>query len=418
MRSRSLLAVLLAVPALTLPTAAPASAAAPGGSIVYVHDDDVWLARGDGSGQYQVTFDGTPDTPYTSPSQSDTGVIVVGHGPHLIRMTQNGTVLNRLDPGPLTNSVSHPVDGPIIHAAVSPDGQLAAYTLGGWECPIGVSCGYRTVTAITRTDRLTPPSTYGTTFLEAPSWVGNARTLQSGGFLEQINLADLGRPAVHWFDDQDVAEPSTDLGDAELSPDGRWLAAVRGYDESTHITWYAVAGDARSGPVPAAPDWICQTGELAGLADPTWSPDSTTMAWQEPDGIWVKSDPSDCEVPQPRLLIAGGSEPDWSAAPLAPAARSFTVTKRPAVAGAARVGKRLQARAGGWSPAPRSVRYQWLRNGRAIRKATRPSYRLVRADVRRRISVRVTVSAPGRADATATSAASKPVKKPVKKKRR
>ena len=42
-------------------------------SMVFIRDGNVWLANPDGSGQYQVTLDGTPDSPYSSPSQADDG---------------------------------------------------------------------------------------------------------------------------------------------------------------------------------------------------------------------------------------------------------------------------------------------------------------------------------------------------------
>ena len=79
-------------------------------SIVYVKDANVWLASGDGGNQYQVTTDGTAEHPYRSPSQADDGTIAVSRYDEIVRMTQNGTVLNRIDPDPLTNSVSHPID--------------------------------------------------------------------------------------------------------------------------------------------------------------------------------------------------------------------------------------------------------------------------------------------------------------------
>jgi hypothetical protein len=79
-----------------------------------------------------------------------------------------------------------------------------------------------------------------------------------------------------------------------------------------------------------------------------------------------------------------------------PAAVTRLTTKSaPSVLGAARKGHVLRGYAGRWSLAPTTVRYQWLRNGAAIRGATRSAYRLVRADVRKRISLKVTVSRTG-----------------------
>lgn len=394
-------------------SAEPVARAATGpGSIAFVRAHNIWLAKGDGTGAYQVTFDGDATTPYVSPTQSEKGVIAAGHGPHIVVMTQNGTVLNRMDPPPLQNSVSHPLDGPPVQVAISPNGELVAYTFNSWECAVGVECsGYR-ATGITRTDRLVPAATYGQTYFWSPSWVGNNRLLQNGGYLSQVMIKDLGAEPVHWFDDQDLPEvgpgQSTDLDATDLSADGRWLAAVRGYGDTARIAWYAVSGDARTGAPPAVPDWLCATSPLKGLGSPTWSPDSATVAWQEPDGIWsVQPHPTEC--PTPGLLIPDASQPDWSPAPLAPAPRTYAATAKPQVRGPAKVGKVLKARAGTWSPAPSKISYRWLRNGKPIARATKSRYKLVRADRGRRVSVRVTVR--GSAQWQPGTATSKPTRK-------
>jgi hypothetical protein len=81
-----------------------AIAAAPAGadSLAFIRDNNVWLANPDGSGQYQVTFDGTASAPYETPSQSDGGVLVAvraapGQRRQLYRMTQSGALLNAPD---------------------------------------------------------------------------------------------------------------------------------------------------------------------------------------------------------------------------------------------------------------------------------------------------------------------------------
>jgi hypothetical protein len=62
----------------------------------------------------------------------------------------------------------------------------------------------------------------------------------------------------------------------------------------------------------------------------------------------------------------------------------------PIVSGAARVGSRLTAAAGFWSPQGTVLYYQWLRNGVPIDGATAHVYTLRLSDVLSRISVRVT----------------------------
>ncbi len=50
------------------------------------------------------------------------------------------------------------------------------------------------------------------------------------------------------------------------------------------------------------------------ISDLTWSPDGSTLAWQEPDGIHEASVPSTTEcaqIPGSRLVVPGGSEPSW-----------------------------------------------------------------------------------------------------------
>ncbi len=296
-------------------------AAASADSIVFLKSDNVWLAKPDGSGAYQVTTDGTASSPYRSPSQADDGTIAAGHRDDIVRMTQNGTVLNTIDPDPLTNSVGHPMDGPPVDVAISPDGKRIAYTFVGYECPVGASCGARSATSYTAADHFTLPVFSGSTYFRDPSWVTNSRTLQFGGYGSQVNIHDVGAGvSQHWFDDSDYADPSTDLSDGEASRQGTDFAVVRGYDDSTHLIWYP-SPDVRSG-TPAVPNAFagCATGQEAGIAGPTWSPDGSALALESADGIWVKRQARDCTV-QPTLAIAGGSAPDWGPANVNPAPR-------------------------------------------------------------------------------------------------
>lgn len=89
----------------------------------------------------------------------------------------------------------------------------------------------------------------------------------------------------------------------------------------------------------------------------------------------------------------------------APAPATFTLDRRPRIVGKATVGSRLRARPGSWSPDPRTIRYRWLRNGKAIKKAGRATYLVKRVDRGKRISVRVSVRRPGLAPASAVSRA-------------
>ena len=393
-----------------LPTTTHA-AGTPAGTLVFIKDHNVWLSKGDGSQARALTTDGSYATPYVAPSQSDNGVIVAGRLTEIVRMDQAGRVLNRMDPKPLPSSVGTAIDGNIRDLAISPDGSLVAYTFTEWLNPAGASSGFRSATGYTAADRLTEPAPRGTTYFNAPSWIGNNRTLQGGGYGSQVMVDDLGASEpVHWFDDGDIYSPSTDLGQPDLAPDGRHLAVLRGYGEDTSIIWYRVTGNPTAGPPPAAPTPLCEI-PAPGISHPTWAPDSDSLAWAETDGIWSRSGAEDCSVPS-SLIVPGGSEPDWSGAPLSPpappaVAQQIDNLKRPAISGKARVGKVLKASAGRWSPGSVKVTYRWLRNGKAIKGADGRRHRVVRADRGKRLQVVVTARKSGWRTDTATS---KPVR--------
>lgn len=80
-----------------------------------------------------------------------------------------------------------------------------------------------------------------------------------------------------------------------------------------------------------------------------------------------------------------------------------TLTKsRPAIAGKAKVGKRLRAKHRTWT-AGTSFRYRWYASGKKIRHATKASYKIAKKYAGKKITVRVTGSKTGYLTATATS---------------
>lgn len=83
---------------------------------------------------------------------------------------------------------------------------------------------------------------------------------------------------------------------------------------------------------------------------------------------------------------------------------TFTKRRAPRVTGTMRVGRRLTARHGAWSPKPHTFRYQWLRDGRRITGATAAHYRLTRRDKGHAISVRIRGKRAGYVARSLTSA--------------
>ncbi|MFJ8489768.1 Tat pathway signal protein [Streptomyces sp. NPDC094038] len=84
-------------------------------------------------------------------------------------------------------------------------------------------------------------------------------------------------------------------------------------------------------------------------------------------------------------------------------------TKAPAVTGTAKVGKKLTAAHGTWSPAATSYAYQWYANGKAISGATKSTLTLKPAQKAKKITVKITAHRTGHKDGTATSSPTKPV---------
>ena len=71
-------------------------------------------------------------------------------------------------------------------------------------------------------------------------------------------------------------------------------------------------------------------------------------------------------------------------------AKPVTLTRASRVRGAAQVGSRLVVRPGSAKPSDASATYRWLRDGRPIAKATRPTYTVRRGDLGHGLSVEVT----------------------------
>lgn len=79
----------------------------------------------------------------------------------------------------------------------------------------------------------------------------------------------------------------------------------------------------------------------------------------------------------------------------------------PKVSGTYKVKKTLKVKAGTWGPSGVKLSYQWLRGGKAIKGATKTSYKLGKADKGKKISVKVTGTLSGYTTVAKTSSAKK-----------
>lgn len=87
------------------------------------------------------------------------------------------------------------------------------------------------------------------------------------------------------------------------------------------------------------------------------------------------------------------------------ALKSLSLRRSPLIKGTARVGGKLTATPGTWSPTPTRIAYAWYRGITRIKGATKPTYTVIKADRGQRLTVRVTAGRAGWAAKTAASAA-------------
>lgn len=76
----------------------------------------------------------------------------------------------------------------------------------------------------------------------------------------------------------------------------------------------------------------------------------------------------------------------------------------PQITGTAKLGKKLKVTPGQWKPSGVKLKYQWLANGKKIKKATKSTLKLSKALKGRRITVKVTGSKSGYKTVSRTSA--------------
>ena len=323
-------------------------------SLVFTKPDgNVWLANPDGSGQYQVTLDGTSANPYSSPTQASDGTIEAirgtGSGAQIYRMTQNGTILNN----PFTTAV--PGTGP-LDAVISPDGSKVAFwgVTGTDPCYPWVCYGTARTYQLSYADHYADPSTFnpgyaGWSSFGAPAWMGNDRNLLFTGSATMWYY-DLGtngpNEPVQWFYDNYTnwdgyysGGPGVFFLEGAASQDGTRLALVtnNGYRGQYQIAIFSASGDLATGNPPAQPTLSScfvpppdgssgSAGTYPGGAlfdSVSWSPDGSSLAYEYDGAIYVAHIASltDCSQDSITQVISSGSDPYWGPANINPQQR-------------------------------------------------------------------------------------------------
>ena len=135
------------------------------------------------------------------------------------------------------------------------------------------------------------------------------------------------------------------------------------------------------------------------------APDLTSVQWRRNGAvITVATQPSYTLTGADRgskitVTIIGSLAGYKTASRTSPAtatvAAGIITAATPKISGIAKVGKELTAQPGSWQPTQVAFRYQWYRDGKAIKGATKASYKLVKADKTHKIKVKVTGSLTG-----------------------
>jgi len=306
-----------------------ASGTAAADSLVFIKESNVWLSKPDGTGQYQVTLDGTAENPYASPSQADDGTIVAmrakPNGGPLYRMKQNGEVINEIPVGAL-------IAGPFA-PQVSPDGATVAYEQ---VFSRNVNGYYETSSDVrfTRTDGSTPNGIGEVgRGAGAPSWIDSGHAFV--GINAIATTVVPGQAPVEWWSDYDHQPTYFDFGqsveDGEVAPNGN-VVVVRGELDDNTIQLYRSTGSFTSPPTPTCTLSQPSPGPAGQrFVDPTFSPSGDAIAWQEGNGVWTEGLPANCVDGEPHLLIPGASEPDWGPADVNPGPRATPAPPAPPV---------------------------------------------------------------------------------------
>jgi hypothetical protein len=288
-------------------------------SIAYTKDHNVWLSNLDGSGQHQVTHDGSDALAYEHPSQADDGTILTARGTRLYLLRQNGTQINSFDSVITANPYG--AVGP-MDPSLSPDGKTIAYGIGifsGWhDYSTGITWTSDAEAVVYQ--RTSDGHPIGETmFYESPKWRPDSQNLLLWAPLNrsapQAGFAPIGanhNDVQGWFTDYDTIPQGNyaqNVAPGDLTRAGDKLAALRIGNGET-IELYSVSS------TNALPVTACYNGQPNGgqFADVTWSPSGDQLSWAEGNGIWATHvgavTPSGCDAfKDQHLIIPGGREP-------------------------------------------------------------------------------------------------------------
>ncbi|MFF7845044.1 hypothetical protein ACFZC6_40825 [Streptomyces ossamyceticus] len=164
----------------------------------------------------------------------------------------------------------------------------------------------------------------------------------------------------------------------------------------------AVSGTARTGSkVTCGAAWTGYDTTVAW----SWLRDGTTITGATGKSRTLTSADYKHQVScRAKVSNGAGSVTSTSAAVTVAVGPALKAVTAPAVTGTAKVGYKLTAAHGTWSPAATSYTYSWKRDGTTITGATSSTYVLAKADKGHKITVKVTAKRYGWTNGSATTA--------------
>jgi hypothetical protein len=302
--------VLLAIPTSPAYSQIAPAVSSQAGSIVYLDaNHDVWVTSPDGVTKHRITSDGATQH-YVSPSETDAGIIVAsGKQAFFHYFNQDGSKAR----GPFTVlDIACPSIDPPFTSQVNPQGTMVVYYY--LDAPGCVrSRGFRV--AFANTNSLTGKGVYDQWWGSHPRWVPGtnyaAYVSEQGSQLETTNS--------HTQESVWIRDSKGGLRSFDISRTGNKVLIARASStdprsRSDLLLWQNKGTPPASGSaVCAVPGW--GENDEAGRSIPRWSPDATQFTWSDSRGVWVSPAPvagtsGECVI-HPKLIVPGGSSPDW-----------------------------------------------------------------------------------------------------------
>ena len=355
----------------TLTTAPAASANPPTntpGSLIYVKNGNVWVSTPDGATKRQITADGgvptgdgTGDSAYRAPSESDDGLVVAVRNQEfnkgqsseytqgfLWEMDLRGNVVRKFKPpqfdyiaGGSCNPAVLELPLGIVNAVISPNGQYIAYTAQTYvqTAACDVAQGYSSwiVNVDGSNAHMIKDTSNDSASLEVGQFTADSSKLlvdrADFGSIEDFYVSVPGSTAMGW------TAPANDdfLNEAYGQPDVRGgILATDGYSQLTSRNalriWTTSGFTTDPGNYCDYASPVSDAGDtsLELITRPSISPDGSYVAWEDSssDGTVTKTGQGiytlatstlahNCAT-YSELLIPGGEDPFWANAGIYP----------------------------------------------------------------------------------------------------